>query len=464
MDNWSKAMWHVELEKYHVLVMTMTIFKNLILQNILKFNQVNLLVFDECHHAVKNHDYVQIMKRYKDTMDTLHPTRIMGLTASLIPSKGKQVDLVHQIELLENTLCSRAQTTANMSEMAKFATNPDEKCICFSSSNEDYHVEQLQKMLENSLEFLDQFSMEKRRGDNYEMVRINIEDCLHILLDLGIWCAHGLAVQVLQSITTSINECYGCHINTYEMSILYFGHTQLTLFERSSREKAFLDSNKIHVTDKANKVLIALGNASKDGSGCGNEGGRLCGIIFTERRMTAISLRDLLQKQSEVEPGLRHIKCECVVGHSDLMGTDLRKKVKMNVKNQNYVLNKFRQGTLNILVSTSVLEEGLDIPKCNMVVRFDFPQNLRSYVQSKGRARAKDSKYILLIPRDNAFELEQQLEHFNCLVEQLKVVCHGRHVADEEAILNQLRDVVQPYENSCGAKATIDSSLSIVYG
>ena len=195
-------------------------------------------------------------------------------------------------------------------------------------------MKKLKKMLENSLKLLNQFPI---RGDNYKMVRISIEDCLSILLDLGIWCAHSLAVQVLHSITTFINECY----DDYEMSILNFGHTQLTLFERSSRVKAFVDSNKIHVTDKVNKVLIALGNASKDGSGCGKEGGKLCGLIFTERRMTAISLRDLLQKQSEVEPGLRHIKCECVVGHSELMGIDLRKKVKMNVENQNYVLNKF---------------------------------------------------------------------------------------------------------------------------
>ena len=40
-----------------------------------------------------------------------------------------------------------------------------------------------------------------------------------------------------------------------------------------------------------------------------------------------------------------------------------------------------RKGDLNVLISTSVVEEGLDIRKCNLVIRYDFPQTFRSYVQ-----------------------------------------------------------------------------------
>ena len=138
VDNWPLSRWNKHFETNHVLVMT--IFKNLILRNILKFSQVNLLIFDECHHAVKNHEYVQIMRRYKDGIDTLYPTRILGLTASLIPSKCKLGDLTKKIEDLENTLCSRAQTAEDMAEVAKFATNPDEECLYFTPSYEDRNV------------------------------------------------------------------------------------------------------------------------------------------------------------------------------------------------------------------------------------------------------------------------------------------------------------------------------------
>lgn len=481
VDSWTLERWKEEFEKNQILVMTMTIFKNLILWKFLKFNQVNLLIFDECHHAVKNHDYVQIMRRYKDEIDTLSPTRFLGLSASLIPSKCKPGDLTKKIEELENTLCSRAQTAEDVAEVAKFATNPDEECLYFTSSSEDCNVVLLKNILEEPLDFLEHFPKEKKNSGIYGMVKLNFEDCLHILLNLGIWCAHQFAVKSLDDITACIEEYRGLYSNREEKILIYLGHTKMSMFEKGSRSKVVVGGyNKIHMTDKVNKLLLQLGDSAvasgeingqgspllrqqKNGSARGGSG-KLRGIIFTERRTTAVFLRDLLQRQSKEEHDLQHIKCDCVVGHNDASTkTYLRREAKMNIKKQEDVLDKFRRGNINLLVSTSVVEEGVDIPKCNMVVRFDFPQNLRSYVQSKGRARAKISKYILLIPKDEVTRLKPQLKDYNELVKELQLVCHARHVADDEKILEQLKDLVEPYENKFGAKATINSSLAIVY-
>jgi endoribonuclease Dicer len=40
-----------------------------------------------------------------------------------------------------------------------------------------------------------------------------------------------------------------------------------------------------------------------------------------------------------------------------------------------------RRGELNVVISTSVVEEGLDVRKCNLIIRYEFPPNFRSYVQ-----------------------------------------------------------------------------------
>ena len=43
----------------------------------------------------------------------------------------------------------------------------------------------------------------------------------------------------------------------------------------------------------------------------------------------------------------------------------------MKYKTQNKIISEFSKQAINVLVATKVAEEGLDIRKCNLVVRFD---------------------------------------------------------------------------------------------
>ena len=52
---------------------------------------------------------------------------------------------------------------------------------------------------------------------------------------------------------------------------------------------------------------------------------------------------------------------------------------------------------MNIIVATQVIEEGLDIQGCNLVIRFDLSDTVCSFIQSRGRARMKGSHYVLLV-------------------------------------------------------------------
>jgi endoribonuclease Dicer len=57
VDDWTKDDWMKQLRDYQVLVMTAQICLNLLDQGIIKLSNINLIVFDECHHATKNHQY-----------------------------------------------------------------------------------------------------------------------------------------------------------------------------------------------------------------------------------------------------------------------------------------------------------------------------------------------------------------------------------------------------------------------
>lgn len=53
-----------------------------------------------------------------------------------------------------------------------------------------------------------------------------------------------------------------------------------------------------------------------------------------------------------------------------------------NQNNRSFLFVFYRE--LNCIISTSVIEEGVDIPQCLLVLRYDCPEEYRSYIQSKG--------------------------------------------------------------------------------
>jgi endoribonuclease Dicer len=67
---------------------------------------------------------------------------------------------------------------------------------------------------------------------------------------------------------------------------------------------------------------------------------------------------------------------------------------------------------------------GLDIPQCDLVIRFNKPQNFSSYMQSKGRARAKqNAHYVLFMDESNSDAYNRdRVEYAN--YEEIEKVCY----------------------------------------
>ena len=114
-------------------------------------------------------------------------------------------------------------------------------------------------------------------------------------------------------------------------------------------------------------------------------------IVFVNKRSTA-RLLDLVFKAI----GPKYLRTAMLTGHNARAGD-----VKVSLNRQVLTLQQFRSGEANCLFATSVAEEGLDIPECNLVIRFDLYKTMIEYIQSKGRARHKNSKFIDMIERDN---------------------------------------------------------------
>ena len=70
------------------------------------------------------------------------------------------------------------------------------------------------------------------------------------------------------------------------------------------------------------------------------------------------------------------------------------------------VLRKLRRGEVNVLIATSVVEEGVDVQACSFVAVFDSLKNTKGYIQMKGRVSTVDPLLRLQVTCTLVFSLE----------------------------------------------------------
>lgn len=58
-DLWSKETWENHFKKNMIIVCTAEVLQQCLLHSYIKMDQINLLIFDEAHHAKKGHPYAR---------------------------------------------------------------------------------------------------------------------------------------------------------------------------------------------------------------------------------------------------------------------------------------------------------------------------------------------------------------------------------------------------------------------
>ena len=138
----------------------------------------------------------------------------------------------------------------------------------------------------------------------------------------------------------------------------------------------------------------------------GGVSGAFRGIIFTQTKKGVQRIFEQLQRMVQRKGGIwQHFRPERFVGH----GSSGSEK-GMTGDQQEKVMKKFRDGHVNLLIATNVAEEGIDIPVCNVVVRYDAQYSVRSLVQSRGRARARNSLFFIVAAPDERTRYERLRE------------------------------------------------------
>ncbi|KAL1297620.1 hypothetical protein AAFC00_006178 [Neodothiora populina] len=118
------------------------------------------------------------------------------------------------------------------------------------------------------------------------------------------------------------------------------------------------------------------------------------GIIFAEQRSTVAALAHVISTQTLTATSFNigtYVGSASSARYSQNIGD------VVEITDQQQDLELFQSGKKNLIVATSVLEEGIDVSSCQTVICFDPPMNLVSFVQRRGRARKQDSRYIVLL-------------------------------------------------------------------
>lgn len=130
------------------------------------------------------------------------------------------------------------------------------------------------------------------------------------------------------------------------------------------------------------------------------------GLLFVQQRVTTHILEHFISSDEELALLFRP---SCIYATASPATPSL----SVSAAESKRRLAEFASGAVNLLITTVVAEEGMDVPAANCVVSFDPMLNSVSLVQRRGRARQEHSAFVVLSERDdrtaaNLAEVEKQ--------------------------------------------------------
>ncbi|KAF9067218.1 hypothetical protein BDP27DRAFT_1329174 [Rhodocollybia butyracea] len=490
-DQWKDAqLWKSVLSTHAVMVSTPQVLLDALRHGYIVLGvDIQLIVFDEAHHAVENDPYNRIMTEFYHTLPPREPgvihrqnrPMILGLTAS--PIFGGNVDKAFQ--MIEKNLDSIiVSPRRHRSELEGFVHRPVFKHVIYNQPDENnppfstnlaaltYISSNLDIENDPYIQSL-RFDLSKAAIGSPEYLRIDqklsktiategtfthkgLRDfqrtATEIMYDLGVWAADWFVWAVLEQAKQAARS----------------DHVMPTW---QSREKAYLLDiiNNIMCTpvsylpddvideqsDKVTALIQCLLNEKEDAE---KQNETFSGLVFVQRRDVVLALAELLKHHPVTKADFQVAP---LLGASDSSHRHAflditRKFVKQSQEN---TLIDFKLGDKNLIISTSVAEEGIDVQACGCVIRWDLPPNMASWAQSRGRARKKRSTFIMMF--ENGSSIQENVNKWEILEKEMvaRYLDPSRNacVGDDGGIDD---DDMPPFRvESTGALLTLQSAI-----
>ncbi len=374
--------------------MTPQVLQNDIISNLYSLKDVSLIIFDECHRTIGDYAYCFIAKKY---METSKNPQILGLTASPGSTEGKIY------EIRKNLYIDRVEIrTEQDSDVKPYIYKVDNEWIKVKLPSEFMDIKKIiTEKLRATYKWLKQQEL------------LNSSDITKV------------SRKALLALDKTINGKISASRTDEEKSQLFNAKKFVANAIRLSHMDELIETQGVSALDgymKKNIEKIKQNTANKSlkelfrDSGIKHileliETNKIKGIVHPKlEKLAKILHNQIIQNEDSrvlvfchfrdsVNNIVKFIERDDVIKAHKFVGQATKSSDKgLTQKEQIKLLEDFKEGIYNTLISTSVGEEGLDIAECDLVIFYDVvPSAVRS-IQRRGRTgRKKEGKVLILM-------------------------------------------------------------------
>ncbi|KAJ2454587.1 Dicer-like protein 1 [Coemansia sp. RSA 2336] len=427
MEDWDEATWTKTWTQADVLVMTHQVLLNALRAGRARITDIDLLVFDEAHHARGNHPYALIMREFYDHCAPEDRPHIFSMTASPLNKQQTAQESVRDLQAsLDSNICTVDLTTDSLASVSA----PTAVCYEYALPPE-FHDTPLTQALAGACSE----SRVVARGLKLAAVVLpllgpfGVDQLWHYYIrqwhrSAAMRPAPSYKALPSAQAPSMVSSTDGADDPLLDIAYLKraleinrtFNQATAAALLASDHDLVSVDNEQVHpmpqiralapyrrpwaeilsqLSPQVNRLLGILIQWRENPRS-------LRGIVFTNRRITAILLVYIVSLISEFD----FIRADVLLGSAQKSTSYFDRPIRSGsarMVNQ-LTLADFADGRLNLVFATQVAEEGVDIQPCNLVIRFDMPKTTTSLIQSRGRARMADSQFIVMVPQIEADE------------------------------------------------------------
>ena len=371
-----------------VVVSTPQCIENDVINGRVQLEDISLIVADEAHNAVKDYSYTWIARQY--SKKSRFP-RIIGLTAS----PGSDMDRIQ--EVVKNLYIEQIEIrTDNDPDVKPYVQEIEMEWVPVNLPAPFIEVKKfLEAFVKDRVSKLRDWGILQRKNADF----VNKTDLLAMQAELRAKAASGekdytmwAAISVLAEImkVTHALEL----LETQGIVPLYkymekinseAGNTKVKAVINAVRDlnfrSAFIKVQKFYEEGLEHPKLVEL-QRLVEAEIKEDKGMKM--IVFNQYRDNA---QDVVEKLNKIEG----IEAKLFVGQMKKGETGLSQK------EQKRIIEEFSNGEFNVLVATSIAEQGLDIPQVNLVIFYEpIPSAIR-HIQRRGRTGRHDKGRVIVL-------------------------------------------------------------------